>query len=90
MDEDVDGIGRRKSPASNQMNAMQQQHQISIKQETMSDVSGASIQPNLNHNLFPVSYAFSIIFNIINHYISIKKTICLQLKRIKVNFKKTF
>ncbi|CAO1431164.1 unnamed protein product [Diamesa hyperborea] len=53
MDEDVDGIGRRKSPASNQMNAMQQQHQISIKQETMSDASGASIQPNLNHNLFP-------------------------------------
>ena len=61
MDEDVDGIGRRKSPASNQMAAMQQQHQISIKQETMSDVSGASIHPNLNlnHNLMPVSYAFS-------------------------------
>lgn len=62
MDEDVDGIGRRKSPASIiQLATMQQQHQISIKQETMSDVSGASIHPNLNlnHNLMPVSYAFS-------------------------------
>lgn len=60
MDEDVDGLGRRKSPPSNQMNTMQQQHQISIKQESMSDVLGASIHPiNLNHNLLPVSNAFS-------------------------------
>lgn len=62
MDEDIDGIGRRKSPASIQMAAMQQQHQISIKQETMSDVLGASIHPslNLNPNLLPVSYEFSL------------------------------
>ncbi|CAO1424419.1 unnamed protein product [Diamesa serratosioi] len=62
MDEDVDGIGRRKSPASNQMAGMQQQHQISIKQETISDVSGTSIHPslNLNHNLLPLDSSLTL------------------------------